>query len=598
LAALRELCLLDTPADPAFDQITQLAAKIFNTPIALVSLVDDQRQWFKSRVGTEMSETPRQHAFCAHAIHHTEPMVVLDASLDARFIGNPLVTGSPFVRFYAGAPLVTREGMALGTLCIIDTEPRAAFSDEERQVLQRLAGLVLFRIETLRSIGYVDALTSLPNRTRFLEDIDLRLADPARNAQAMVSVAVDVCGTAYYSDMLKALGYDYAEAYLVCAKDRLRNALPASATLYRIGVMRFGFLYEAPSDDLLEPVFDAIAGAFGVSIDHQGIPHNTKVTIGARRLQRNADAADVVRSLSALTDNVRRQGGTWGHYQRSDDEAQQRTFRILAALPEALTTPGQLSLHYQPRVSLASGECVGVEALLRWRHPQMGNVWPSEFIPLAEKTALIGRVTRWVLNAALRQAARWQRAGHRFSVAINVSAVDLDQADFVDNLCRLLKRHRVDAALIELEFTESALTLHPQRLNEHLQRIRGLGMQIAIDDFGTDYSNLNYLKRIPATALKIDMSFIQALLTDSRDRAIVRSMIGLGHDLGHRVVAEGIETEAIYDMLASWQCDEGQGYGIAKPMPAEQFEAWLVERVVRVRQTTRYDIGEVSLAIH
>lgn len=578
LAVLRELCLIGTPPDPTFDRITALAVQIFKVPIALVSLIDERRQWFKSKVGLNVDETPRDVAFCAYAILQPEPLVVLDARKDDRFYDNPLVTGAPHIRFYAGAPLVTREGVSLGSLCIIDTEPRTRFSTEDRAMLAQLADLVAERIDALRRIGYVDELTMLPNRTRFVEDIEQWLAHPAQSPEGWVAVAVDVCGQEYFSQMIQALGYGYAEGYLVLARDRLRSALAPEQTVYRLGTTLFGFLCQESSDDTLLPVFGTIATAFDRAIEHERIPHDVPSSTGAMRLTTGRNAADVYRSLIAVTDAVRQQRRRWAFYEHSRDEEQKRAFRVLSALPAALTTTGELNLHYQPRVDLSTGACVGVEALLRWCHPQMGVISPAEFVPLVERTALIGRMTRWVLARGLEQAAQWQRLGRTFSVAINVSAVDLDQEDFVDTLCALLKRSEVDPHRIELEFTESALTKNPERLTEHLHRIRGLGLQLAIDDFGTGYSNLTYLKRIPATTLKIDQSFIRSVMTDERDRAIVPSMIRLGHDLGYRVVAEGIETKEVYDAVAEWSCDEGQGYWIARPMPAEQFEAWLDQR--------------------
>jgi EAL domain-containing protein (putative c-di-GMP-specific phosphodiesterase class I)/GGDEF domain-containing protein len=545
----------------------------------LVSLIDERRQWFKSKVGLSVPETPREDAFCAYAINRPEPFVVLDATKDERFVDNPLVTGAPHIRFYAGAPLITREGTCPGTLCIIGTEPRAEFTDDERRMLQQLAALVTARMETLRTVGFIDELTKLPNRTRFVEEIDAWLADGSGAPHQVVASAVDVCGAAYFSEMIKALGYSYAESYLLAARDRLMGALPSETTLYRIGTSLFGFVRQSASDESLVPVFERIVDSFTQPLEHQGIPHGARPTVGSVRLTQEGSAANVYRSLLAVTDTVREQGRDWGFFEHRRDEEQKRAFRVLSALPGALTATGQLSLFYQPRVDLSNGACVGAEALLRWTHPEMGNIPPSEFIPLAERTALIGRVTRWVLTQALTQAARWQRRGHTFVVAINVSAVDLDQENFVDTLCELLKRYEVDPLRIELEFTESALTLDPQRLTEHLHRIRGLGLQIAIDDFGTGYSNLNYLKRIPATALKIDQSFIRNVLTDDKDRAIVPSMIRLGHDLGYCVVAEGIETREVYEQVTKWSCDEGQGYWIARPMPVEKFEAWLAERV-------------------
>ena len=573
LATLRQLCLLDTPADRVFDLITQLASRTLRTPIALVSLIDEQRQWFKSRVGLDAPQTPRSQAFCAHAIHSPELLVVADARQDPRFRDNPLVTGPPFIRFYAGAPLMLADGTGLGTLCVIDSEPRSEFDADSRRTLQELRDLLLLRIETLRNTGYVDALTGLPNRSRFNEDLTMWLSLQSADHHD-TGVAIDVCGTEYFRDMVKALGWEYAEGYLLATRDRLLQALDGLPA-YRIDTTSFAFVVKGNDPAQLAQCCERVCSAFAEAIEHQGIPHAATPSLGAVRLDGVLSANHTLRSLTTAVDMARQRGLPWSLYERSHDASQRNAFRILAALPEALSAREQLSLHYQPRVSLRSGECVGVEALLRWEHPLLGAVAPNDFIPLAEKTALMSRVTTWVLRTGIAQAALWQQQGHRFSVSLNVSAPDLEQADFIATLRELLARHALEPGRIEIEFTESAMIRHPERVAEQLQEISALGVKIAIDDFGSGYSNLSYLKRIPANALKIDQSFIRSLPGSRKDCMIVPSMIRLGHDFGQQVVAEGIETEQIYDMLRDWGCDEGQGYWIARPMPATALEAWL-----------------------
>lgn len=572
---LKALCILDTPQDRAFDLVTDMATKVFHAPIAAVSLLDQGRQWFKSSIGIDCRETPRDQAFCAHAIVSPEVMVVCDATQDDRFKDNPLVLGAPFIRFYAGAPLITPDGLALGTLCIVDTVPRALFDAAQRQMLQTLADMVMLRLESLRQRGYADVVMGIPNRDRLLEDIALREETGALSGGRVAAVAVDLCGSSYHNDMVKALGHRHADQYLILAKDRLLGMLPANTVVYRLGTTHLAFLLEQ-DDAALITLFEAIAALSEQPLWLQDIPHSAHTTIGSLRLGASNDAADLLRSLTAATDTAWEQGRTWCFHERSSDEEQKRAFQILSELSSALTDrPGQLSLHYQPKVDLQTGACVGVEALLRWSHPELGHVSPAEFIPLAEKTALIRRVTHWVLNAAMAQASAWQGIGLGLSMAINVSAEDLDQPAFVDELCGLLGRHGVNPHLIELEFTESALIHSPERLHAHLSRIRALGVKVSIDDFGTGHSNLTYLKNLPASTLKVDQSFVRHLSSDNADRVIVPALINLAHKLKLRVVAEGIETPEAYASLAAWGCNEGQGYWIARPMPVAQFEAWL-----------------------
>ncbi len=590
LATLRELCLLDTPADAVLDGLTDLASRVFHAPIALVTLVDERRQWFKSKVGLAVQETPREQAFCAHAISLPGALVVLDTHRDERFATNPLVLGAPFIRFYAGAPVVTREGMALGTLCVIDTEPRKRFDAEQENLLRCMADLVTMRIESLRLMGFVDPLTRLPNRYRFVEDLRLWMADDGRPLERMAAVVVDVCGAEYFREMIKALGWDYAEGFVIAARDRLAASIAVSP-LYRIDTTLFGFVMEAAGKDELASRLRGVSAAFTRPIEHQAIPHLASISIGSMRMKAHDAPGEILRSLISAADTARQQGRGFIAYKKRHDQTQRRAFGILAALPDALVSTDQFHLVYQPRVDLSRGRCVGVEALLRWNHPTIGNIPPSHFIPLAEKTALMYRITQWVFRAGFAQAAHWQRSGVVDHLSLNASAGDLERPEFTDLLVTLTREYGVEPGGIEIEVTENAISQHPERMTKVLEHIRALGFALAIDDFGTGYSNLNYLKRVPATALKIDQSFIRSLLTDQRDSAIVPSMIHLGHDIGQRVVAEGIESEQVFDVLAHLGCDEGQGFWIAEPMRAEEAEQWLQRCRTTRMHFTRDDDG-------
>ncbi|MCW2036896.1 EAL domain-containing protein [Xanthomonas campestris pv. raphani] len=574
LAVLHGLCLLDSPPDPVFDTIAAMAARMLGTEIALVSLVDEHRQWFKARVGLEAPETPREHAFCAHALRSDDVLVIPDALLDPRFCDNPLVLGAPHIRFYAGAPLKLRDGHTIGTLCVIGTSPRAGLDAEQRIQLEGLRDLAVLRVENLRSSTYRDGPTGLPNRARFSEDLDAVLLQRTADSAA-TAIAVDLCGSDYFRDMVKALGWDYADGYVALAYKRLISKLPAGTALYRLDPTTFAFMVTTADPLRLSALCSKISKGFVAPLEHQGIPHTAVASIGAVLLETSYGAADTLRSLTTSVDVAREHCLTWSLYERKHDVVQRNTFRLLAALPAALTSSNQLRLHYQPRVDLHDHRCVAVEALLRWQHPMIGPVMPSDFIPMAEKTALINRITAWVIDQGIAQAARWQQQGLDFNLALNVSAADLDQPGFVGLLRRGLDRHKLDPRRLEIEFTESAMIRHPEHLSEQLAAVAALGVHIAIDDFGTGYSNFSYLKQLPASSLKIDQSFVRSLPDSRTDRTLVPAMIQLGHSLGQRVVAEGIESAQAYAQLRSWGCDEGQGYWIAKPMPAAALEAWL-----------------------
>ncbi|HYH43763.1 MAG TPA: EAL domain-containing protein, partial [Burkholderiales bacterium] len=244
----------------------------------------------------------------------------------------------------------------------------------------------------------------------------------------------------------------------------------------------------------------------------------------------------------------------------------------------------EFRLHYQPKTCLHTGKVTGVEALLRWERPGHGLVAPADFVPLLEDTGLIVPVGEWVLSEACRQVAVWGKGGGEpVSIAINLSARQFASRNLGDVIKRVLDRHGADPRHIELELTESLLMVNTEEAVRTLAYLKSLGLKLSIDDFGTGYSSLSYLKRFPIDALKIDRSFIDEITTDDDDATITRAVIGMAHNLGLKVVAEGVETEAQLSFLAANGCDEAQGYYFARPQPAPELASWL-SNAKRVRE--------------
>jgi len=268
-----------------------------------------------------------------------------------------------------------------------------------------------------------------------------------------------------------------------------------------------------------------------------------------------------------------------GVYSAEADAVHQRRFDLLARFRGALDA-GQDHLHlvYQPQVDLDTGACVGVEALIRWREPELGAVSPGEFIPLVERTPAARALTDRVMFEAANQSAAWRRAGLDLRISINVAATNLEEADFSERLMAYLRAAGVPVAAIDLELTESGLIDNGPAAREQFQALMASGFRVAIDDFGTGYSSLAYVQELAAHVVKIDRSFIDGLERDPRRRKLVSSMIAIAHDLGYSVVAEGVETTATYEALKELGCDEAQGYLLARPMAAEHLEKWYMER--------------------
>lgn len=261
-------------------------------------------------------------------------------------------------------------------------------------------------------------------------------------------------------------------------------------------------------------------------------------------------------------------------YQQDRDLAHQRQITLIRDLRRA-AAEGELYLCYQPKLDLHHGHVRQAEALLRWQHPSLGLVSPAEFIPLAERTGSMGSLTQWVIEEAIRQLAEWEVRGLQVQLSVNISVDDLADDNLASRVTELLARYRVSARQLIFEITESAIMHNPAQALSVLEQLRGCGISLSVDDFGTGYSSLAQLQRLPVQELKIDQSFVRNLDSTSGDGVIVRSTIEMSHNLGLRVVAEGVEFEPSLKLLKLWKCDTAQGYLISRPLNAVAFERWM-----------------------
>lgn len=570
LLQVEKLCPLEENADVVFDKIVAMAAEYFDVPISLISIVEQHRQWFRSRIGVEVTETPRSTSFCAYSILTKEPLEVLDARFDERFMNNPLVTGPPYIRYYAGAPLLTEDGWSLGSLCIIDTKPRPPLDKRDASMLVYFAELVMMRIIGVRSRNFVDQPTGLFNRLRLEEDIRSLLL--SENISQLV--AVDVLTPKFLNDIVRALGYSFAQDLIIAIKERLQKLLSVDCFLYKVSPTRFGFI--SPGLISIEKLCNPIVAEFIDPVVCRGIPLQMQVGVGVLPLSdKNQISQDWLRLVVSAADNARDRKIGWTAYEPRFDAAHQRAFTLLSSISNAVGSSDQLSLMYQPQIELESGRCKSVEALLRWNHPILGSVNPAEFIPLAQKTALMQPLTDWVLHAVVKQACVWADQGLSIRIAMNVTVSDLETPSFVDSVILQLNQYQLRPSAIEIEFTESELMINASEVSTQLSRLRALGIEISIDDFGTGYSNWTYLRQLPATIVKLDQSLIRGLDTDLENQRLVKTLIDLALRLGYRIVAEGIETEETLKIVTTWGCTEAQGYLIAKPMKAQEISSWI-----------------------
>jgi len=569
--ALRNLGLLDTPPSESFDRITRLASRLLGAPVSTISLTDHDRQWFKSRFGVDLAEIPRAEAPCNYAIHSDKVFIVPDLQQDERFKTSVLANAG--IRFYAGAPLITRTGYALGTLCIVDDKPRT-MSDDEARLLVDLAAMVMTQIEVQNTIGRIHPTSGLPNEYQFFEDLE-DLVGHHPDGQR-VGLLIELASQQQITQGLRVVGAAYAEKLILNATAVLRQSLGEGVRIYHVEPARCAIILEEKPAGEIERLAEGIDAVLRDTVSHSDVPISPDPVIGVYRFSLSdvKNSRDVLRRLFNAVDDARKSGTRIASYNETVDRAHARSFMLIGDMRDALEESDQFSLVYQPVVDFASGKCIGAEALLRWRHKTLGDIGPGEFIPLAEGTTLIRPLTGWVLDTALGQLAQWGHAGQHPKISINISVRNLDESDFAAALAEKLAKHDVDARAVQIEFTESVLVGYSARALERVQALKEMGVSIAIDDFGTGYSGLSYLQQLPASVLKIDQSFIKSLATSEHDQKLVRAIIYMAHDLGYRVVAEGVENHEAYDMLASWQCDEAQGYLIAHPLAPAAMGPW------------------------
>ena len=572
LDALRRLDLLDTPPSEAFDRITRIAGRVFGLPIAAISLTDRERQWYKSRIGVEQTSLPRREAPCSKVVESAKLLVIPNLPDDPDY-GDGLLARSG-VRFYAGTPLVTREGFCLGAMCVLGTEPRQVTA-EELTTLTDLAAMVMAQIELQHAFGRADPLSGLPNRHQFIEDLD----DLARNrppGERHIAVLVDLASPEQLDDAARVAGPGYVDEMVLETAQMIRSAIGPARKAYHVAATQFAFLAQPGVEE------EGYTALLARTLSEKRATAKSRFVIAtaigvAPFALGKAAPRDVLRIAHCAAQDARGTETKVSIYSPTRDAAHRRRFALLDAFGAALEGADQLRLVYQPRIDLASGTCVGAEALLRWRHPALGEISPGEFIPIVERTSMVRAATAWVLDAALAQLAAWRDAGLGLQLSINVSAANLLERDLADRVACGLARHALAAGSLELEVTESAVMGDAGQALAVLEAVASSGTSLAIDDFGTGHSSLAYLQRLPAHVIKIDQSFVRDLAADERRRTLVATMASLAHEFGYRVVAEGVETKEVLARVEEAGCDEGQGYLFGRPMAPESFLTWRQE---------------------
>ncbi len=428
--------------------------------------------------------------------------------------------------------------------------------------------------ESLQHQALHDSLTDLPNRALLHARINAAFGDEPDAPRPLALLLFDLD---HFKEINDAFGHHRGDALLRKASDRILGVVRTGDTVARLGGDEFAVLLPGADEQRATQVAEAIRVALDVPLTVDGQLLRVAASVGiALAPAHGADGTTLLRRADMAMYAAKR--GRLGHalYEPAQDQHNPEHLARIAALREAIEL-GALLLHYQPQVDLASGRLCGVEALVRWPHPVHGLIPPDQFIPLAEQTGLIAPLTNWVLAEAIRQCKEWQRAGLLLSVSVNLSMWNLHDPALPERIAHLLRDHGLSPARLRLELTESALMTDTVRTADVLARLSALGLGLAVDDFGAGYSSLTYLKKLPVDDLKIDKSFVREMATDPTDAAIVAATVGMGHALGLRVVAEGIEDRATWDLLIGMGCDVAQGYYIARPLTADALVRWVRE---------------------
>lgn len=433
--------------------------------------------------------------------------------------------------------------------------------------------------EANRHLALHDPLTGLPNRALFADRAHRALAT-ARRSGAPVTFAI--VNLDRFKEVNDTLGHANGDLLLRTVADRIRDRLRPADTVARLDGDEFGLVLAGVGGATARQVLGRVQEAIGHEIGLDGIPVATEASIGWSEWPLHGDDPDELLRDADLALHAAKEGNNEVvAFDAAISPVDPTRVALVAELRRAINGD-ELELHYQPKIDLRTGEPVGFEALVRWRHPQRGLLPPNEFVPIAESTGLVGPLTKWVMERALRQLAEWGSPVATMSVAVNVSARNLRDAELTTWIIACLAEHRIAANRVVLEITETAFSGDQLRAATEVERLEAAGVCVSIDDFGQGYTSLSQLARLPVRELKIDGDFVRAMRHSPKDRAIVASVIGLGHQLGMNVVAEGVEDASTLEELRKLRCDVAQGFHLARPLAPGSVLAYLAVRAAPI----------------
>jgi diguanylate cyclase (GGDEF)-like protein len=585
LEELHSLNILDTDREERFDRHTRLVAKIFDVPTVLISLIDADRQWFKSSVGCDLRETNREESICSEALRMGY-LEIPDTFEDGLFHNHPAAHGEQPLRFYASVVLYGPTGQPIGTLCMNDTVPRKLTS-EQRSWLKDFAWLVQHEINReaahdqdrrrIQDLTLRDPATGLPGEALLTDTLEnlIQMSENEGRYLAVMHLWMDNLSTIEHLH-----GKDARNAVLKSLVDRLASPTESILALARVSADRFIVIMPVESGEAVVDAAKRVLARLGAPVTMANRHLRPEISLGTSLYPVDGKDAEQLISRAHKAFDFSPSHNRIHFYNPNEDAKAKRRLLIEERLETALTE-NQLTLSYQP-IFLADGSHVeGFEALARWHDEELGSVSPGEFVPIAEKSARLSYLlTYHVLRMACAEAQTWQQRANEkpTRIAVNIPAREFYWPGFVDAVLSVLKDVGLEPSRLILELTEDGLIQDIDQTISTMNILSAAGVQLALDDFGTGYSSFSHLRRLPVDTLKIDKSFIDDLPDNTGATSLVAGIIGIAHTMGVKVIAEGVEKEAQQKLLISMDCDKIQGYLLGRPVSAAKIPAILNER--------------------
>ncbi|TQV72371.1 EAL domain-containing protein [Aliikangiella marina] len=453
-----------------------------------------------------------------------------------------------------------------------DTEVPSFNSQEVNNLSEAFTAMrdaINHREQRIEKLAYYDELTGLPNRTAFRQQLDKKISTEPNTPCAIMLLDID-----RFTEVNDTLGHEFGDKLLCEISRRMQGFQPKHAFYSRVGGDEFAILLNNLSDFELNTQVEQFFSFFEIPFEIDGVLLDIDISAGVALYPEQASKSEaLIQAADIALNKCKASHKGFVVYDKTLNTHSIQRLNLMSELRSAIET-SQLSLYYQPKLDLETNQIVSVECLVRWIHPEHGFIGPDDFIPLAEQTGAIRDLTKWAIQTALSQHKSWTEQGNFFRVAINISALDLIDLSLPAYVAQQLSELSLDTTAITLEVTESAIMSEPDQAIRALDILKRMGIKLSIDDFGTGYSSMAQLKIMPVSELKIDKSFVLDLATNEDDATIVKSIADLAHNLDMTIVAEGVEDKDSLEKLKEYNVEQAQGYFIAKPMPADDFNEW------------------------